>query len=170
MATRVTDRSATARGGRGTDSATPRGKTTSTTQTDGGPVITIVKGKNGRLERASAKIEKKHIGQGTGTTEAARTLARSQGKPTDDAGHAIGNNLGGPGGATSGNIFPFNSTVNRGEFSQFEQDIADEVRAGKDVEVTVEPKYDRASDTRPTSVSYTVTIDGETTTRKFDNP
>jgi antitoxin (DNA-binding transcriptional repressor) of toxin-antitoxin stability system len=170
MAKRVNSVSANPRPGRGGGSAAPTGSTTSTTHTAGGPVITIVTGANGRLESASAKIEKKHIGQGTDTTKAAREQARAQGKPTDDAGHAIGNNLGGPGGATSGNIFPFNPTVNRGEFSQFEQDVADEVKAGKEVEVTVTPNYDNPGDTRPTSVTYTVTVDGETTSRDFDNP
>jgi len=172
MASRVSGRTASARGGSGGGStATPTGPTTTTTRTKkGGPVITIVKGPNGRLERASATIKPENIGKGTGTTEASRREARGMGKDTDDAGHAIGNNLGGPGGLTSGNTFPFDPHTNRGEFSQFEQDVADEVRDGKDVQVVVTPNYDKPEDTRPSSVTYEVTIDGETTTREFDNP
>jgi hypothetical protein len=142
---------------------------TTTCQTAGGPLITIVTGPRGRLESASCKIEKKHLGKGTETTDAARDFARRMGRDDDDAGHAIGCNLGGPGGATSGNIFPFDSTVNRGAFSQFEQKIAEEVRKGKDVSVEVECKYNGRG-TRPTEVVYNVTVDGKTTTRTFQNP
>ena len=169
MAKKVADKTASKKGKGGGGEETPSA-TTTTAQTEGGPVITIVTGANGRLESASATIKKKHIGTGTGTTDAARKKARAQGKDTDDAGHAIGNNLGGPGGATSGNIFPFDPGVNRGEFSQFEQDVADEVKAGKDVQVEVSPNYSSPDATRPTSVTYTVTVDGVTTSRDFDNP
>jgi hypothetical protein len=140
-----------------------------TRSSKGGPTITVVTGVGGRLESASATIRPEHIGKGTDTTQAARDRARAMGNANDDAGHAIGNNLGGPGGGTSDNIFPFNPTVNRGEFSQFEQDVADEVRAGKDVQVTVEPQY-QGDATRPHEVVYTVVVDGESTSRTFQNP
>jgi hypothetical protein len=126
-------------------------------------------GVGGRLEKAVAKIEPHHIGTGTDTTEAARNLARRLGKETDDAGHAIGNNLGGPGGATSGNIFPMNPTVNRGAFAQFEKLVAEQVKAGKEVLVEVVPRY-QGNATRPFEIVYNVIIDGKTVTRTFPNP
>ena len=61
---------------------------------------------NGVLTSTFGRIEPHHLGTGTPTTEAARRLIRSLGRSTDDAGHALGRNLGGPGGANSGNVFP----------------------------------------------------------------
>jgi hypothetical protein len=126
-------------------------------------------GIDGRLESAFAKIEPHHIGTGTGTTEAARLFARSLGKITDDAGHAIGKNLGGLGGRSSGNIFPQAPSVNRGAFRQFEQQVAKQVAAGKDTFVRVVPKFE-GSATRPHEIVYQVRIDGKTITRTFGNP
>ena len=124
---------------------------------------------NGRLESAFAKIEPINIGAGTGTTEAARVLARSLGRITDDAGHAIGRNLGGLGGSTSGNIFPQAPGVNRGAFRQFEQQIAKQVQAGRETFVRVVPKFE-GNATRPNEIVFQVRIDGKTITRTFDNP
>ena len=61
-------------------------------------------GPQGELESAFAKVSPEDLGTGTPTTEAARTLAERLGQVGDDAGHAM-TNLGGPGGARSGNIF-----------------------------------------------------------------
>jgi hypothetical protein len=112
-------------------------------------------GSEGELQSAFAEIEPKHIGQGTPTTEASRDLARTLGNETDDAGHAIGRNLGGRGGARSGNIFPQAPSVNRGDFRQFEQEIAEEVQAGKKAFVRIKPRYTGGS-TRPYEILYQV--------------
>jgi hypothetical protein len=126
-------------------------------------------GSQGELESAFAKIEPGNIGNGTPTTPASRAFARGLGNATDDAGHAIGRNLGGPGGAASGNIFPQAPSVNRGAVAQFERQIASEVQAGKQVYVRVVPQYAEGA-TRPTQILYQVRIDGVTTTRVFPNP
>jgi hypothetical protein len=88
---------------------------------------------------------------------------------TDDAGHAIGKNLGGRGGANSGNISPRSARVNRGDFAQFERQVAQEVLAGKEVYVRVVPRY-TAGSTRPHSMVYQVRVNGKTTTVVFPNP
>ncbi|MDP4147179.1 MAG: DNA/RNA non-specific endonuclease [Bacillota bacterium] len=117
-----------------------------------------------------AEITPETIGKGTATSEQARDLAQNLGKNNDDAGHAIGKNLGGLGGATSGNIFPQNLSMNRGEYSQFEQKVVDYINTtGKSVEIKVTPKYTGGS-TRPFEIDYTTTIDGVTTTTTFANP
>jgi RHS repeat-associated protein len=126
-------------------------------------------GSQGEMRSAFAKIEPENIGSGTPTTEAARNFARSLGNATDDAGHAVGNNLGGPGGAMSGNIFPQSVRINRGDFAQFERAIANEVRAGNEVYVRVVPKYEPGA-TRPSSVVYQVRVNGRTTTVVSPNP
>ena len=70
---------------------------------------------------------------------------------------------------TSGNIFPQAANINRGAFNQFEQAIAAQVRAGKNVFVRVVPKYAPGA-TRPHSILYQVRVDGKTFTRVFANP
>jgi hypothetical protein len=134
----------------------------------GGLAARFRRGPQGELQSAFAKIERKDLGTGTPTTEAARDFARRLGNATDDAGHAIGKNLGGRGGATSGNIFPQVPSINRGAFAQFEQRVARQVEAGKEVYVRVVPRYVSGS-TRPYEIAYQVRVDGVTTTRVFPN-
>lgn len=140
------------------DLTTPSGLRYKTTIGTQGQVVSII-----------SKIEKKHIDKGTATNESSRKLARSLGKRTDDAGHAIGKKLGGPGGSTSGNIFPQSPSVNRGDFRAFEKKVADAVLKEKEVYVLVEPKYKQGS-TRPHEIVYKVRIDSKTNTETFPNP
>ncbi|MBI3560526.1 MAG: DNA/RNA non-specific endonuclease [Gammaproteobacteria bacterium] len=129
----------------------------------------FVAGTNGRLESVFAKIEPRHIGAGSETNSKTRLFARSLGEATDDAGHAIGKNLGGSGTDIT-NIIPQAPSINRGAFSQFEQQISREVKSGKEVFVRVVPKYESAAATRPSEIVYQVRINGETITRIFNNP
>lgn len=106
---------------------------------------------NGSLRSAAAKIRPGDLGTGTGTNASSRLFARALGCSSDDAGHAIGNRLGGSGG--KGNVFPQDPNTNRGEFRDFEAAIADHVRNGNNVIVRVVPQYG-SSATRPDSVLY----------------
>ncbi|GIN72027.1 hypothetical protein J14TS2_25020 [Bacillus sp. J14TS2] len=126
-------------------------------------------GSKGELRSVFAKIEKRHLGKGTDTNAASRKYVRKLGKSTDDAGHAIGKNLGGLGNKYSGNIFPQNLSVNRGSFREFEKLIAKEVAANKNVFIRVVPKYTPGS-TRPIEIAYHVRIDGVMIKRVFPNP
>ncbi|MBS4202190.1 PrsW family intramembrane metalloprotease [Bacillus sp. FJAT-49732] len=146
---------------------TAKGFTRHEFTTKGGLTYRTTHGSMGELRSVFAKIS--HLKKGTATNDASRRYARSLGKQTDDAGHGIGNNLGGLGSRFSGNIFPQNLSINRGKFAQFEGMIADEVQAGKTVFVRVVPKYASGS-TRPYEVVYNVRIDGQTITRVFQNP
>jgi RsiW-degrading membrane proteinase PrsW (M82 family) len=137
--------------------------------TAAGLTYRVTLGSRGELRSVFAKIEPHHIGRGSNTNQASRDFARSLGKPTDDAGHGIGRNLGGPGGKTSFNIFPQSPHVNRGAFQQFEQQIVRAVQSGKDVFVRVVPKYAPGA-TRPHEIYYYVRIDGKTVLRVFPNP
>ncbi|WP_223067216.1 PrsW family glutamic-type intramembrane protease [Paenibacillus caui] len=138
-------------------------------RTAGGLTYRTMLGSRGEIRSVFAKLEPHHLGTGTETNSASRIFARLLGRGTDDAGHAIGNKLGGLGTKTSGNLFPQNPTINRGIYREFERRIAEEVAAGKNVFVRVVPKYDGGS-TRPYEVLYQVRIDGETITRVFPNP
>ena len=138
-------------------------------ESTGPAAVRIRDGSAGELESAFAKIQPGNIGQGTGTDAASRQLARSFGNATDDAGHAVGRNLGGLGDATSGNIFPQVPSVNRGAFRQFEQQIARRATAGDEVFVRVVPRYQNGA-TRPYEILYQVRINGRTASRTFANP
>ncbi len=126
-------------------------------------------GPSGELTSAFAKIESGNIGQGTLTNASSREFARRLGNATDDAGHAVGNNLGGLGGVRAGNIFPQAPSINRGAFAQFEQLIARRVLAGDEVFVRIVPLY-RAGSTRPFAILYQARINGVTFSRTFKNP
>ena len=101
------------------------------------------------------------------TNSSSRSHARGLGCSNDDAGHAIGNQLGGDGGVNG--VFPQSSGINRGQFRDFENDIAASVRAGNNVIVRVVPQYANGS-TRPESVLYQVRTNGKTASQVFTNP
>ena len=130
---------------------------------------------NGTMKSASAHVTKDDIGKGTSTNQSSRDLARGFGCQDDDAGHAIGKNLGGDGdgdgdgdGGVNG-VFPQTPNINRGEFRGFEQSIARAVQAGDNVIVRVVPQYAGGA-TRPHEVLYQVRINGKTMSTTFDNP
>jgi hypothetical protein len=125
------------------------------------------RGIGGRVESAFARIEPQHLGSGTRTSEAARRGARQLGSAADDAGHLIANRLGGPGGA--GYVVPQNARINRGAFRLFEQQVAADVKAGREVFVRVAPRYHGGA-TRPYEIAYQVRVDGRTRTVVFPNP
>jgi RHS repeat-associated protein len=118
-------------------------------------------GFRGRIEEIQTRIGPENLGGGTPTNASSRNLARSQGRSTDDAGHGIGNILGGLGDARSNNISPQNPSINRGVYRQHEKAIADYVRrTGHHVDIKLEYKYRNPHDTRPMGVTYEVTRNG----------
>ncbi len=94
-----------------------------------------------------------HTG-GSTTNDAVRKFARAMGKPTDDAGHIIGNQLGGT-GRSFYNIFPQNPNINRGAWSQEENQIRNLVlTTGQPIEVIVQLYYPTITATRPNHFTY----------------
>lgn len=61
-------------------------------------------GYNDRLKRIRTVVRREDLGQGTSTNPQVRDFAGTMGRKEDDAGHAIGRQLGGPG--AEWNIFP----------------------------------------------------------------
>jgi len=131
--------------------------------------VRSVHSSNGELKSAFAQITPANIGKGTGTTAAARRYVRKLGKPNDDAGHAIGKELGGDGSVRGRNVFPQSPHFNRGLQRQIEADIKKDVLAGKQVFVRVVPKYHPGS-TRPHQITYQVRTDGVTKLHPILNP
>ena len=123
---------------------------------------------SGRITEATARVTGS-TGKGTDPTEAARKMIRAQGAlPTDDAGHLIGNQLGGRGGARSGNIVAMDKTLNRGQVAQFENGVTDYIGSNSvaaRIRVTVD--YTGRSG-RPSDFGYDVLFsDGYRMTANF---
>ncbi len=109
---------------------------------------------DGRITKAESTVGRGDLGNGTGTTKAARNLAGAG----DDAGHLIARVLGGRGGKNSGNILPMESGLNRGRVSAMERDIAGRLRTaapGTTMDATVDITYPPSGGSRPWKFKYT---------------
>ena len=134
--------------------------------------------------RRGVTLKSSMLGKGTGTTKAARKWAKFVGCPDDDAGHIIGKQLGGKGGVGSKNIFPQNSSYNRGDFAKFEGQVKKTVKKSNSscpkvtIKASVTFTFGNAHRPhRPTMIHYSVEYgDSEencrkkTLSRSFPNP
>ena len=84
----------------------------------------------------------------------------------DDRGHLIGDQFDGSNGLE--NMIPQDADINRNDFKNFENELADAVRDGKEVTVKIEPIYDGDS-RRPVAIVVTYSIDGKESVRVFPN-
>ncbi len=88
------------------------------------------------------------------------SIGKGDQKEGDDRGHLIGDQLDGGNGLE--NMVPQEGSINKGEYNRIENEVAKAVKEGKEVSVKVEPIYQGDSH-RPVAISYTRTINGETT-------
>ena len=108
----------------------------------GGPVREYVTNGDGAVQWLHAEIRREHIGTGSGTNQTTRDFAQRLGLPNDDAGHIVGNQLGGTGRQTW-NIFPQHRNFNRGVyFRQVETLLRDAARSDGSVEVWYRLRYE----------------------------
>lgn len=84
----------------------------------------------------------------------------------DDRGHLIGDQFDGSNGLE--NMIPQDANINRNDFKNFENELAKEVKNGKEVKVKIEPVYDGDS-RRPSAIVVTYSIDGEESVIVFPN-
>lgn len=84
----------------------------------------------------------------------------------DDRGHLIGDQFDGSNGLE--NMIPQDANINRTDFKNFENELAKEVKNGKEVKVEVELEYEGDS-RRPSEIVVTYSIDGEESVRIFPN-
>ena len=94
------------------------------------------------------------------------TIGKGDELPTDDRGHLIGDQFDGPNGLE--NLIPQDAEINRKDYMQFENQLADLVKNGSDVYVKVEPQYEGES-RRPTEIAVTYVVDGKENVRIFPN-
>lgn len=93
-------------------------------------------------------------------------IGKGDQKATDDKGHLIGDRFDGTNGLE--NMVPQDAIQNRVDYNKFENDLANEVKAGKTVFVNVQPVY-LGDSRRPDAITVIYTIDGESSIRVFPN-
>ena len=93
-------------------------------------------------------------------------IGKGDQKEGDDRGHLVGDQFDGSNGLE--NMVPQDANINRNDFKNFENELAKEVKDGKDVKVKVEPVYEGDS-RRPSAIVVTYSIDGEENVRIFPN-
>ncbi|HGN0023763.1 TPA: RHS repeat-associated core domain-containing protein [Proteus mirabilis] len=119
----------------------------------------VIRGANEQPLSAKITIRKVDIGTGTTTNQSSRAWARLMGNSDDDAGHILGNILGGQGGKK--NVFPQLASINRGDYRIFEKDIRAYIqKTGKSVDLEWQFIYGNGG-TRPTQIIYDVFDDGK---------
>lgn len=93
-------------------------------------------------------------------------IGKGDQRDCDDRGHLIGDQFDGSNGLE--NMIPQDANINRNDFKNFENELAKEVKDGKEVYVKIEPVYDGNS-RRPVAIVVTYSIDGEEGMRIFPN-
>lgn len=119
----------------------------------------------GRIVSAEGMLKMKDPGYER-NMEKVRDYDNQEYRNTDDRGHLIAHQFGGSDRLE--NLIPQDSKINQVDFRNFECDLANEVKGGKDVTVEVEPIYEGES-TRPIAIVVSYSIDGEDSVRVFPN-
>ena len=85
---------------------------------------------------------------------------------SDDRGHLIADRFGGSNKIE--NLVAQDSNLNRGEYKSLENELADKLKEGREVEMTVEVDYEGESK-RPSSFTVTYSVDGVVSEKTFLN-
>lgn len=93
-------------------------------------------------------------------------IGKGDQKENDDRGHLIGDQFDGPNGLE--NMIAQDPDINKNAFKNFENELAREVKAGKEVFVKYGVLYDGDS-RRPSGIAVSYTIDREESVRIFPN-
>mgnify|MGYP005786211233 FL=1 len=93
-------------------------------------------------------------------------IAKGDQKEGDQRGHIIGDQFDGSNGLE--NMIAQDAGINMKDYKNFENELAREVKEGKNVEVQIEPEYEGNSG-RPDRIIVTYTIDGKENMRIFSN-
>ena len=112
------------------------------------------------VKYVEGNLNKKSLDKGTKTTSCTEKYARfleDDNKQNCDAGHILAKRLGGYGNITT-NIFPQNSTINRGIYAKYEKEIYNFVKKKNNVNLRWEFFYKTDKNTMPFLVNYSVFI------------
>ena len=120
----------------------------------------------GRIVSAEGTLHMKEREGRLTIKDSIEDIGKGDQKEGDDRGHLIGDQFDGSNGLE--NMIPQDADINRNDFKNFENELAKEVKAGKEVVVKIEPIYDGDS-RRPVAIVVTYSIDGEENVRVFPN-
>ena len=120
----------------------------------------------GRIVSAEGTLHMKNREGRLPIKDSIEDIGKGDQKDGDDRGHLIGDQFDGSNGLE--NMIPQDSIINRNDFKNFENELAKEVKDGKEVYVKIEPVYDGDS-RRPVAIVVTYSIDGEESVRVFPN-
>ena len=120
----------------------------------------------GRIVSAEGKLHIKNREGRLQIKDTIQDIGKGDQKEGDDRGHLIGDQFGGSNGLE--NMIPQDADINRNDFRNLENELAKEVKDGKEVNVVVEPIYESDS-RRPVAIVMTYSIDGEESVRVFPN-
>lgn len=121
---------------------------------------------NGRIVSAEGILHLKNREGRLPIKDSIEDIGKGDEKENDDRGHLIGDQFDGSNGME--NMVPQDATINRNEFKNFENELAKEVKDGKEVYFKVEPIYNEDSK-RPLAIGVTYIINGEESVRVFPN-
>lgn len=120
----------------------------------------------GRIVSAEGNLHiKQHEGR-LAIKDSIEDIGKGNQQEGDDRGHLIADQFDGSNGLE--NMIPQDSNVNRNDFKNFENELAKEVKEGKEVHISVEPVYEGDS-RRPEAIVVTYSIDGQENIRVFPN-
>ena len=120
----------------------------------------------GRIVSAEGTLRMKDRDGRLPIKDSIEDIGKGDQKEGDDRGHLIGDQFDGSDGLE--NMVPQDANINRNDFKNFENELAKEVKDGKDVKVKIEPIYDGDS-RRPDAIVVTYSINGEESVRVFPN-
>lgn len=120
---------------------------------------------NGRIISAGGKLQLRNRDR-LGIRDSKSDIGKGDELETDDRGHLIADIFNGSNGLE--NMIPQDSKINRGEYRQLEEKLAEEVKKGRDVRVEIEPVYLEESH-RPDIISFKYSIDGKISMVNFPN-
>lgn len=120
----------------------------------------------GRIISAEGTLHMKERDGRLNIRDSMEDIGKGDQQEGDDRGHLIGDQFDGSNGLE--NMVPQDADINRNDFRNFENELAKEVKDGKEVKVIVEPIYEGDS-RRPTAIVVTYSVDGKESVRFFPN-
>lgn len=122
--------------------------------------------KEGRIVSAEGKLQLKDHDNYRKVKDPISKIGKGDEKETDDRGHVIGDQFNGSNGME--NVVAQDSAFNKGEYKNFENNLAKEICAGKDVHIRIDLNYPGKS-YRPDSFLVNYSINGEEFVKVFSN-
>lgn len=121
---------------------------------------------NGRITSVEGELHLKDRDGRLPIKDSIEDIGKGDQMEGDDRGHLIADRFDGANGLE--NMIPQDAKINRNDFRNFENQLAEEVKKGKEVSMKIEPVYDGHS-RRPTDILVTYTIDEKENVRVFSN-